>query len=123
MSTALVVAPHPDDEVLGVGGAVLRHLAEGDAVHVLICTKGSESRFGKEQVETVQAEAGKVHAFLGLNGSHFLDLPAACLDTVPSADVNEALIGVFHTVKPDTVYLPHIGDVHQDWMKIRQSMI
>ena len=114
MNTILVVAPHPDDEVLGVGGTILRHLAGGDAVHVVICTRGCLPRFPPEQVETVQAEARKVHAFLSLTGSHFLDFPAAGLDTLPVADVAEALGRVFQAARPDTVYLPHIGDLHRD---------
>ena len=114
MSSVLVIAPHPDDEVLGVGGTVLRHLADGDAVHIVICTRGDESRFGREQVETVQAEARAVQAFMGVTGSHFLDLPAAMLDTIPRADVNAALGAVFDEIRPETVYVPHVGDVHLD---------
>lgn len=114
MAIVLVVAPHPDDEVLGVGGTILRHLAAGDAVHIVICTRGEESRFGKEQVERVQAEARQAHARLGVTGSHFLDLPAAVLDTVPGAEVNQALGTVFDKVNPDVVYVPHVGDVHLD---------
>ena len=69
MSNVLVIAPHPDDEVLGVGGTILRHLDNGDDVHVVICTRGEESRFGNEQVARVQKEAREVHAFLDLTGS------------------------------------------------------
>lgn len=121
MATVLVIAPHPDDEVLGAGGTMLRHLAGGDAVHIAICTRGREERFGKQQVETVQAEARKAHEFLGITGSHFLDLPAAELDTVPGADINAALAGVFNTVKPDVLYIPHIGDVHRDHQLLVQA--
>ena len=121
MSNVLVIAPHPDDEVLGVGGTILRHLDIGDAVHVVICTRGEESRFGNEQVARVQKEAREVHAFLGLTGSHFLDLPAAMLDTVPGADLNVAVGGVFDAVKPDTVYVPHVGDVHRDHQLVFQA--
>lgn len=121
MSTVLVVAPHPDDEVLGVGGAILKHLESADAVHVVICTRGTEARFGAEQVERVQAEARKVHAFLGLTGSHYLDLPAAELDQVPAADINNALGEVFDSVKPDVVYIPHPGDLHHDHQIIFQA--
>ncbi len=121
MSTVLVIAPHPDDEVLGVGGTILKHLSQRDRVHVVICTRGEESRFGKEQVERVQAEGRQVHAFLGLTGSHFLDLPAARLDTVPTSDLNAVLGGVFSEVKPQLLYVPHIGDVHRDHQLIFQS--
>ena len=123
MSIVLVVAPHPDDEVLGVGGSILRHLEGGDAVHIVICTRGEESRFGPEQVARVQAEARKVHAFLGLTGSRFLDLPAARLDDLPGADINEAMKGVFQEVKPDVVYVPHAGDLHRDHQLVFQAAL
>ncbi len=121
MDTALVLAPHPDDEVLGVGGSILRHLAEGDSVHVAICTRGEESRFGAEQVERVQTEARQVHAYLGITGSHFLDLPAARLDAIPGSDINKALESIFAKVKPDVLYLPHPGDVHRDHQLVFQA--
>ncbi len=121
MANILVIAPHPDDEVLGVGGTMLRHLARGDAVHVVICTKGSDARFGAQQVQRVQGEARAAHAMLGLTGSYFLDLPAAELDTLPGVDVNAALHRVFEQVRPEVVYLPHLGDVHRDHQVIFQS--
>lgn len=123
MSTVLVIAPHPDDEVLGVGGTMLHHLAQGDAVHVVICTRGDAVDFGAEQVETVQREARQAHEFLGVTGSHFLDLPAARLDTVPGADVNAAVCQVFEEVAPDVVYLPHVGDVHRDHQVLFQAAV
>ena len=101
MSTVLVVAPHPDDEVFGVGGTILRHVADGDAVHVLICTRGEVSRFGAEHIETVQNEARRVHEFLGVAESHAMDFPAARLDTVPGSDLNAAVGDVFAHVQPD----------------------
>lgn len=121
MGNVLVVAPHPDDEVFGVGGSILRHLDVGESVHVVTCTRGEESRFSAEQVERVQAEARRVHAFLGVTGSRFLDLPAARLDAVPGSDINEALQGVFDEVKPEIVYAPHPGDVHRDHQLVFQA--
>ena len=123
MSTVLVIAPHPDDEVLGVGGAILRHIADGDAMHVVICTRGEDSRFGKDVVEQVWQEVRKVHARLGLVGAHALDFPAALLDTIPSVDFNAALSGVFAKVRPDIVYVPHPGDVHLDHQLVFQAAL
>lgn len=121
MSIVLAVAPHPDDEVFGPGGTLLKHLAKGDDVYVVICTRGEESRFGAEQVARVQAEARRVHTFLGVTDSHFLDLPAAQLDVLASADINTALETVFQAVHPDTVYVPHPGDLHRDHQLIFQA--
>ena len=121
MSVVLVIAPHPDDEVLGVGGAILAHLSRKDTVHVAICTKGDAAHFGAEQVQKVQTEARAVHKLLGVSGSHFLDLPAARLDTLPGAEIHAALQRVFDATHPDTVYLPHVGDVHRDHQLIFQA--
>jgi LmbE family N-acetylglucosaminyl deacetylase len=123
MPSVLVVAPHPDDEVLGVGGAVLRRLADGDPVHVVVCTRGREADFGREQVERVQTEARRVHEFLGVTGSSFLDLPAARLDTIPGAELHAALQRVFDTVRPSIVYVPHVGDVHRDHQLVFQAAL
>lgn len=123
MARVLIVAPHPDDEVLGVGGTALTHLAAGDAVHVVICTRGEASRFGAAQVERVQAEARAAHEFLGVTGSTFLDLPAARLDTVPGTDINEAIGGVLAEVQPTILYVPHPGDVHRDHQLVFQSVM
>jgi LmbE family N-acetylglucosaminyl deacetylase len=121
MTTVLVLAPHPDDEVLGVGGTMAKHLAAGDAVHVAICTRGREERFGVEQVERVLAEARAAHALLGITESHFLDLPAAELDTVAATEINGAISGLIEQVRPDVLYLAHPGDVHQDHQILFQA--
>ncbi|MGB0716779.1 MAG: PIG-L deacetylase family protein [Phycisphaerae bacterium] len=123
MARILVVAPHPDDEVLGVGGTMLRHISEGDEVHIVICTRGEEHRFGAEQVQRVQNEARKAHQQLGATSSNVLDLPAARLDTVPGADINQALSAVVNDVAPDWVYAPHPGDVHRDHQLVFQAVM
>lgn len=121
MPRILVVAPHPDDEVLGVGGTMLRHVHDGDEVHIVVCTRGEPERFGAEQVARVQEEARRAHETLGAASSHILDLPAARLDTVPGSDINAALARVMQETDPDVVYAPHPGDVHKDHQLIFQA--
>ena len=48
-------------------------------------------------------------------------MPAARLDDIPGADINESLYGVFETVRPDTIYVPHPGDVHRDHQLVFQA--
>lgn len=110
----LVVAPHPDDEVLGVGGTIARFVAESREVSVVIVTKGEPERFGSEQVEKVREESKAAHAVLGVKRSLFLDLPAARLDTVAHGDLNEALREVVAAARPRVVFLPFGGDLHLD---------
>jgi LmbE family N-acetylglucosaminyl deacetylase len=86
--TALVVAPHPDDEVLGVGGTIARLAEQGAKVHVAILTRGTSPRFTEALTETVRGEAAEAHRILGIAQTHFCDFPAAELDRVPHADLN-----------------------------------
>ena len=82
----LVVAPHPDDEVLGCGGVILRHIDHGDTVHVAIVTRGVPERFPAKQVEVVRQELRAAHQVLGVTGVQFLDFPAQKLDTVACSE-------------------------------------
>lgn len=109
-----MVAPHPDDEVLGVGGTMARLAAEGNEVYVVIVTRGFPPHFDAEFIAQGRREAGIAHEVLGVKKTFFLDLPAVALDTLAHRDVNAAIGGVFREVAPDTVFLPFVGDIHLD---------
>lgn len=115
MNTVLVIAPHPDDELLGCGGTLLRHLAEGDAVHWLIVTAMTErGGFTAEAMARRQTQIEAVHQAVGFTERHELGLPTAYLDTLPLADIVTGIGDVVREVQPDTLYLPYGGDVHSD---------
>lgn len=111
---AVVIAPHPDDEVLGCGGTIARLTEQGAQVHVLLMTRGMAPRFSAAQVDQVIAETQEAHRILGVTELHRLDLPAAELDTLPIADVNARMDEILRRVQPDTLFLPFIGDIHFD---------
>ena len=111
---ALVIAPHPDDEVLGCGGTIARLAAMARHVEVVIATQGKLPRFTAAQVERVQAEARQAHELLGIARTHFLDFEAAALDCVPRAELNEGIATVVAESRPDTLFLPFPGDLHFD---------
>jgi LmbE family N-acetylglucosaminyl deacetylase len=110
----LVIAPHPDDEILGCGGSIARHIAHGDTVHVLIATRGSSALYSDEAVENVRKEAKEAHALLGVAETIFFDFPAPCLDTIPQHQISDAISKVVRSFQPQIVYIPHIGDLHHD---------
>lgn len=114
MSAVLVVAPHPDDEVLGCGGVIARHVARGDDVYVVVVSKGAPDVFPPELVEQVRQEAAVANKVLGTKRIFFLDFPAPRLDGVPMSSLAAALKDVVVQVEPATVYLPHHGDIHSD---------
>jgi LmbE family N-acetylglucosaminyl deacetylase len=123
MGTVLVVAPHPDDEILGCGGTIARLTAAGHDVHVAIATRGAPPRYREQDVERVRREAAAAHALLGIARTHHLDHPAAELDRIPHAELNATMEALFETVKPDTVFLPFVGDIHLDHQLIFRSVL
>lgn len=120
---ALVIAPHPDDEVLGVGATIARLAEEGVAVDVAIVTKGIPPLFTEESVAKARHEAAAAHAVLGVRHCHFLDLPAAQLDTVPHHVVNRAIGGIVRDISPDVLFVPFPGDIHVDHQLVAASAL
>ena len=112
MSVVVAVAPHPDDETLGVGATLARHVSQGHDVHWLIVT--SLNGATQDAVLRRAVEIESVAALYRFAAVHQLGLPAARLDTVPLADIVSAVGAVFRGVEPDTVYLPFPGDAHSD---------
>ncbi|KOP26756.1 GlcNAc-PI de-N-acetylase [Hapalosiphon sp. MRB220] len=110
----LVIAPHLDDEVLGVGGTIARFAANGSEVYVVTMTQGCPSEFEKEVIQKEKQEALAAHKLLGVKETIFLSLPAAQLDTIAHRDVNRELIEVCKKVQPDIMFIPFNGDIHLD---------
>lgn len=121
--TLVVLAPHPDDEVLGAGGTMARRAAEGAAVHVVVVTRGYPPLFPEEENGICREETARAHARLGVRATHFLDLPAAGLDTLPHREVNARLGAVLAELAPDEVLLPFSGDVHRDHRLVFESAL
>ena len=110
----MVIAPHPDDEVLGCGGTIARHVQQGDEVHIVVVTRGTPDLFPPERTERVRREARQAHDVLAVTETHFLDLPAALLDTVPKYRQATEISSAIEKVPPEVLYLPHHGDLHPD---------
>ncbi|WBU56502.1 PIG-L deacetylase family protein [Paracoccus sediminicola] len=110
----LVIAPHPDDEILGVGGTMARLSDAGAELHVAIVTTGRAPRFPEDQVAKVRAEAKAAHDSLGVTQTHYLDCPAAELGEYAHTELNRAISAVVQQVDPRTIFAPHPGDIHLD---------
>ena len=110
----VIVAPHPDDEVLGCGGTMARLAAEGLGASVVIATRGRSPRFSEAFVQEVRAEARLAHDALGVVETQYLDLPAAELDQVPASELNQVIGDALVRLAPDTLLVPFIGDIHVD---------
>jgi LmbE family N-acetylglucosaminyl deacetylase len=110
----LVIAPHPDDEVLGCAGLIKRETLKGNTVNVLIVTRGSAKKYSEEKVNNVRKEALKAHAILGVEKTLFLDFPAPDLDMESKAEMSGKISEVIRKLEINELYLPHRGDIHHD---------
>ena len=114
---SLIIAPHPDDELLGCGGTLLRRTSEGMTVGwVLMTAITTEKGWSKQQIENRSSEIERVREGLGISSDHLyrLNFPTAELDQIPSSTLISSLAKVFKAFEPEEVFLPHPGDIHSD---------
>lgn len=114
MKKILVVAPHPDDEILGCGGTVIRNIAEGNEVYVCVMTRGCMPLFDPERTEANIQDMLSCHQHIGIKKTFFLDFPAAMMERAERYEINGKLLDVVKEVQPDEAYIPHWGDMQKD---------
>ncbi len=110
----LVIAAHPDDEVLGVGGTILKHTANGDDVYVCIVTKAYEPNWSKEYIKNKLKEAKEVDKILGVKKRIFCNFPTTKLNTISTGEFTEEISNVIENVKPEIVYTHFKDDMNRD---------
>ena len=103
----LVIAPHPDDEVIGVGGTIAKRAGEGHEVYVCVVTKACPPLFSEKLIEQARNECRKADKLLGVVETSFLDFPAVMLETVPRYKLNDEIFKTIQRIRPDEVYIPH----------------
>jgi len=113
----LVVAAHPDDEVLGCGGTIVRHVDNGDKVFILFLSDGVTSRinYSDKNDKLMRIKAGiDASICLGVEAPQFLNLPDNKMDTIPFLNVVQEVEKVISKIKPSVVYTHHAGDLNID---------
>lgn len=112
---SLVLAPHPDDEVLGCGGTMLRRRKEGHETGWLIVSDISEALgWSAATVQERTDEIARVSDLFGFTKVFNLKLPDAALDTLSKAELVRHIAGVFKEFEPEEVFLPFPSDIHTD---------
>ena len=107
----LVIAAHPDDEVLGMGGTIARHRMMGDRVHCLVVTEGASQQY-KDQpdlIEIKRQQGREANAMLGLDESDviYMNLPDMRLDSMAHVEINAVIERVIADYSPALVYTNH----------------
>ena len=118
----LVIAAHPDDELLGCGGTVALHTRAGDKVTSVIVCEGESLRYGTQGVG--QAEhIRRAAATLGVCDVRALGFPDQRLDTMPLTDIITPLDRIVKEVRPSVVYCQFGGDINRDHHLLFQATL
>ncbi|NRB09203.1 MAG: PIG-L family deacetylase [Richelia sp.] len=126
----LVVAAHPDDEVLGCGGAIAKHTEQGDIVHVLIMAEGATSRSlqrdrakAKNQLSALALAAQQASEILGVQSLKLHHFPDNRMDSCDLLDVIKVIEKKISQYQPEIIYTHHFGDVNIDHRRIHEAVV
>ena len=118
MDKILTIAVHPDDETLGCGGALLKHKANGDKIHWLICTTLNNNH---SYFKNREKEISKVSKLYNFNSIHQLQFETTKVDQYSMSELIENISRVVNKVRPNIIYLPFKEDVHTDHKKLFEA--
>jgi LmbE family N-acetylglucosaminyl deacetylase len=119
--TVLVIAAHPDDEVLGSGATLASHVAAGEEVHAVIMSEGATSRYGNGMAETLRKCGQRAAERLGLASVTFHDLPDQRLDTLPLVTITQQIETIVQRLQPQCIYSHFPGDVNSDHQVVSRA--
>lgn len=129
-NTVLVVAAHPDDEVLGCGGTIAKHHQQGDSVHILILAEGATSRSSTRQradweseLSALSVAARKASKILGADSTTLRHFPDNRMDSCDLLDIIKPIEAVIDQRQPTIVYTHHAGDVNIDHRRIHDAVV
>src|SRR5258706_5483118 len=111
----LVLAPHPDDEVIGCGGLVALHLRDGRPVHVVVATDGAQAGDGAQR----EAESRAALSLLGDATIEFLRFPDRELEN--ARDLDQRLGAILREWKPDLIAVPSPLEIHPDHIALSRA--
>lgn len=112
MKKVLVIAAHPDDELLGVGGTVIRHVQEGDEVYSVIACEGESMRYHQDvgQTEAIQ----KAASIMGVKKVYHLRFPDQKLDQYSLVDLITPIETIAEHIRPNIIYCQNYSDINRD---------
>jgi LmbE family N-acetylglucosaminyl deacetylase len=124
----LVLAAHPDDEVLGCGGAMAHHADIGDAVDIIFVADGVYSRERNEEQKKSECgrrrEAAQTAAqILGARPPYFVDFPDQRLDQLALLDIVQSIERLAREIKPTIIYTHHYGDLNTDHRTVAEAAL
>ncbi|MGN0197019.1 MAG: PIG-L deacetylase family protein [Candidatus Gastranaerophilaceae bacterium] len=123
--TILIVAAHPDDEVLGCFGTVSKMIKQGYEAYTLILSGGKTSRGTIEQreLDELKDELYKANALIGIKKVYQLDFPDNSFDAVPLLSIVKEIEQIKNEIKPEIIFTHHIGDMNVDHQLTHKAVL
>ncbi len=122
MKRVMVVAAHPDDELLGVAGTLAKHVEAGDEVRAVVVSEGASSRYAEGAENSLQIAGRRAAEVLGLTAIDFLGLPDQRLDSLPILDVIRSIEAAVSGFSPEVLYTHHWGDINRDHAVVAEAV-
>jgi len=115
----LIIAAHPDDEVLGMGATIKKLANQKHEIHLCVVTEGATAQYeNKKMIEVRKDACIKAGKILGISNFTFLGFPDAKLDTIPQLEINKKLEEIIKKFKPEIVYTTPFNDLMIDHQKV-----
>ena len=119
----LVIAAHPDDEVLGMGGTI-KKLSNKNQINLCVVSEGATAQYTDEKMIKIRKESCKKSSkILGIKKITFLDFPDMRLDTIPHLELNKSLEQVVSKTKPEIVFTTPSHDLNKDHQIVFESTL
>ena len=120
----LCVVAHPDDEALGIGGTIIKHIEQGDDVNIVIFSLGEDSKLSNNINSARRLKSAKEWSKrTGSNIYSILNYPDQKLDTIPKLEIIQILEKILKTLRPDILYTHHDGDINHDHQTVSHAIL
>ena len=120
----LVIAAHPDDEVLGMGATIRKLNKEKHKIHLCVVSEGATAQYkDNKMIEVRKKSCIKAGKLLGISTFDFLEFPDMKLDSIPHLEINIKLEKIVQKYKPQIVYTTPSNDLNKDHQIVFESTL
>lgn len=120
----LVLAAHPDDEVLGMGATIKKLSKEKNNIQLCVVTEGASAQYkDKRMIQVRKNSCLKAGKILGIKKINFLEFPDMTLDTVPHLVLNRKIEKIVKSFKPEIVFTTSHNDLNRDHQLVFESTL
>lgn len=119
----LVISAHPDDEVIGAGGTILRHGAAGDELYWCVVTQGHSPQWTEDELSRARQQVDTVEHALGFKRTFRCGFPTVKLNTVPHMELTSAIKAVVDETQPQVIYTTPLSDLNPDHRLVAEASL